>query len=95
MPDRLVEVLEAVLAEVAQPDAVDEVAGRAREDHLPAVAGGRDPRAEVDVEADVALVGARGRAGVDAHPHANRAAVERRAAQRPPRRPPRRASANA
>ena len=58
-PLRPRQVLEPVLAEVAQLDAVgqlglDQLAGRLREQHLPAVAGGADPRGARHVEADVA-----------------------------------------
>jgi hypothetical protein len=37
---------------------------RRREQHLAAVPGARDPRSQVDVLADVALLGQVGRAGV-------------------------------
>jgi hypothetical protein len=73
-PLGLQEVLEAVLAEVAQGRAVGEVAldqrpcGRAEQD-LPAVAGSGDPRGAVDVNPDVALAAERPQAGVQAYPH--------------------------
>ena len=49
----------------------------ARDEHLAAVAGRRDPRGHVDVLADVALVGHERRAGVQADAHADRAGRER------------------
>ena len=52
--------------------ATDERVRRLREEHLASVAGGRDARGAMDVEADVA-VGARvGLSGVQAHAHAHR-----------------------
>ena len=91
-PDRLVEVLDAVLAEVADGVAVEQVAGRLREHDLAAVAGRRDPRAEVDVVADVAS-SVRGRRRRCAGPSA-RAPARRRAPSWPARAAaaPRRAS---
>ena len=52
---RRAEILEAVLAEVDQLD-LDESRCRSRDEHLPAVACGRDPSGAVHVVADVALV---------------------------------------
>ena len=69
---RLGDVLEPVLAEVGQL-VLDELGGRLREDDLAAVARGGDARSEVDVVADVALVGEQRRAGVQADAHADRA----------------------
>ncbi|MEX1357594.1 MAG: hypothetical protein WD981_03120 [Gaiellaceae bacterium] len=66
-PDRLGEVLQAVLAEVERLG-VDDGSRRRREQHLPAVPGGRDPRPEVDVAADIALVREHRLARVQAHP---------------------------
>jgi hypothetical protein len=45
--------------------------------NLPAITRGGDPRRPVDVDADVALVGDERLAGMDAHPDADRAVVER------------------
>ena len=49
---------------------VDERTGRLRQEHLPAVPDGCDPRALVHVEADVSLLGQPRLAGVQPHPHA-------------------------
>ena len=72
------EVLQTVLTEVANSLAGDEVARRLRQEHLPAVPGGGDPRRPVDVDADVALLGYDRLAGVEPHAHADRPAAERR-----------------
>ena len=56
---------------------IDERAGRLREQHLAAVPGRGDPRAQVDVVADVSLLGQVGRAGVKPHPYADRPRLER------------------
>ena len=48
-----------------------------REDNLASVRRGGDPRCEVDIVADVALVGEQRRAGVQADPHLNRPRRER------------------
>jgi hypothetical protein len=58
------EVLQPVLAEIAQPIRAGEVVGRLRDDGLPAVAGRGDPGGAVDVDADVALLGHERLAGV-------------------------------
>ena len=58
-----------MLAEVAELAGVDERRRRRRDEHLPAVTGGRDPRRAVDVRAHVALLRQQRRAGVQAHPH--------------------------
>src|SRR5438128_765999 len=50
------EILEAVRAQITDVR-VDERTGRLREQHLPAVADGGNPRAFVHVEADVSLLG--------------------------------------
>ena len=64
------EVLEPVLAQVAQPDAVvEQRARRLGEQHLPAVAGSHHPRGLVDVEPDVAPVDEPRLARVEADPH--------------------------
>ena len=51
------QVLQPVLAEVAQPSVLDERRGGGRDEHLAAVAAGRDARRAVHVDADVALLG--------------------------------------
>ena len=68
------DVLQLLLAEVADRHALGEIAAderarRLREQHLPAVARRADPRRADDVHADVALVADRRLAGVQAHPH--------------------------
>ena len=64
-------------AEVAQLDrAVEEVVRDARDDDLAAVSRGADPGAAVDVEADVALGGDDGLAGMNPHAHAHRASAQ-------------------
>ena len=55
-PNRLVEVLEPVLAQIEHLR-VHAVAGRRGEEHLPAVGCGRHPGAEMHVQAHVALLG--------------------------------------
>ena len=77
-PDRLVEVLDAVLAEVAHRLAVEQIARRLRQQHLAAVAGRRDAGAEMDV---------------DARPNPRRCASARRCARPSARARGRRASA--
>ena len=67
-----------MLAEVAHVLAGDEVARRLRQEHLPAVPGGGDPRRAVDVHPDVALVGHDRLARVEPHPDADRPVAERR-----------------
>ena len=68
---RRAEILEAVHAQVADVR-VHERTGRLRQEHLPAVADGGDPRALVHVEADVSLLGQPRLARVQPHPHAYR-----------------------
>ena len=48
-----------------------------RQQHLPAVTRGRDPRPEVDVLADVTLPGQKRLAGVQPHPDLDRTRLER------------------
>ena len=87
-PLRRGEILEAVLAEVADLEAlVEQVAGRAGEQRLPAVRRRHDPRRPVDVEPDVLRRVEDRLAGVDAHPDPDRPALERleRFAHRPHR----------
>ena len=67
-----IDVLQAVLAEIAQPHVggelvLDELAGRVREQHLPAVPGGTDARATMDSEPDVPLATQTRLAGVESH----------------------------
>ena len=72
------QVLQAVLAEVTQRSGrLEQAARRLRDDDLAAVRGGCNPRRSVHVDADVALVGHERLAGVDAHPNADRAGLER------------------
>ena len=66
------EVLEPVQPEVATGLAAKRVTVASDSDDLPAVRGRADPGGTVDVEADVALVGDDGVAGVDADPDADR-----------------------
>ena len=74
---RGVEVLQPVAPEVAQRLILDERRRRGREDHLAAVGERGDAGAAVDVDPDVAL-GSNGRcAGVEPHPHGDRARRER------------------
>ena len=65
------EILEAVHAEVADVR-IHQRTGRLRQEHLSAVADGRDPRALVHVEADISLFGQLRLARVEPHPHAYR-----------------------
>ena len=69
-----VEILEVRIAELARARSLGQVAleqgvRRVREEHLAAVAGIADPGRPVHVEADIAILGDHGLAGVD--PHAN------------------------
>ena len=61
---------------------VDERTGRLRQQHLPAVADGGDPRALVHVEADVPLLRQPRLARVQPHPHAYRPVGQRALAVR-------------
>ena len=63
------EILEPVLAEIAELGGVDERRRHRRDEHLPAVTGRRDPCGAVDVGADITLLRQQRRAGVEAHPH--------------------------
>ena len=63
-------------AEVADVGA-GEVGRRLREQHLPAVAGGRDPRRPMHVEPHVSLVGPERLTRVQPHPHPHRATRKR------------------
>jgi hypothetical protein len=80
--DRPLEVLEAVLAEVVQC-VVRESGSRASrlgQQHLPAVTGRPDPRAEMDVLTDVPLRSEMRRASVDPNANVDPAGAERLAA---------------
>ena len=72
------EVLEPVLAQIADRLPGDEVARRLRQEHLASVPGGGDPRRTVDVHPDVALVGHDGLARVQPHANADRSVAKRR-----------------
>ena len=61
-----------MLSEVAQDVRVNERRGGGGDEHLPAVAAGRDSRRSVHVDPDVALLGHVRRAGVDADAHQDR-----------------------
>ena len=58
------EVLESVLAKILQLE-LDKLCGRGRDEHLAAVAGGRDAGGTVHVVSDVSLPGHEWRAGVE------------------------------
>ncbi len=63
-----------MLAEVAERRAgLEQLTRRLRNDDLPAVPRGHDPRRPMDVDPDVALVRDPRLAGMDAHSHPNRA----------------------
>ena len=93
---RPVEVLEAMLPEVADPDlrelvVLEHRAGRLRHEDLAAVPGRHDPRRAVNAEAVVPLVADAGLARVDPHPHPAvraRPARDARRARAEPRLPP-------
>ncbi len=72
------QILEPVLTEVVQARGADQHGRRGRHEHLPSVATGRDPGGTVHVLADVPLVGEQRRARVQADPHPDRPAVQRR-----------------
>ena len=65
-----------MLAEIAQAVA-GQVMRRLADEHLAAVAGSRDPRRAVDVDADVTLLRDERFAGVEAHSDTERAVLER------------------
>src|SRR5262245_60639108 len=56
-----------------------EIAGRVRNQHLPAVPRRTDPRAAMDTDADVAFIGDQRISGVNAHPDPHLSAVRPRA----------------
>jgi hypothetical protein len=76
-PHGLLDVFEAVLAELHEPT-LDERGCRLGEQDLSAVARGGDPRGEVDVLAHVARLCDERRPRVRAHSHPDRAGRERR-----------------
>ena len=61
-----------MLAQVPESVWIDEVLRRLREERLAAVAGRRDSRGAVDVDADVPVFGASRLARVDSHPDPDR-----------------------
>ena len=87
----LADVLQAVRAEVAERGAVEQSRRLLGDEHLAAVADRRDPRAAVNVHADVALLRQLWLAGMQPHADANRRRGERRLAGRRRRRRVRRA----
>ena len=74
--DRLVEVLQPVLAELGEV-AVDERPCRGRHDDLSAVPGGGDAGSPVELPAGIALAGQKRLPRVQAHPYPDRSALER------------------
>jgi hypothetical protein len=71
------QVLQPVLAEIAQRIRAAQIARRLRDEDLTAVACGSDASGAVHVDADVALVSKEWLTGVKADPNANRAGGER------------------
>ena len=69
-----------MLAELDEAVGTYELAGRLRDEHLPAVPHRGDPRGAVDVEPDVPLVGDDRLARVNAHADADRPGRQRRLA---------------
>jgi hypothetical protein len=76
------QVLEPMVAEIAQSVAPHEIPGRLRDENLAAVSRGRDPGSTVHVHADVALGRHDRLTRVQAHPHTNRSAGKRVTATR-------------
>jgi len=68
-PLRRTQVLQPVLAEVAELVPVDEGRGRVRDEHLSPVAGGRDASGTVDVLAHIPLRRKQRRTRVEPHTH--------------------------
>ena len=79
-PDRPLEVLQPVLAELSQL-AVDERPRRRRDDNLATVAGRGDPRGTVQLAAGIALARQQRLARMQAHPHLDGARLQRRLAR--------------
>ena len=73
---RRAQILEAVHAQIAH-NRVHERTGRLRQEHLPAVADGSDPRTLMYVETDIPLLGQPRLAGMQPHPHADRPVGQR------------------
>jgi hypothetical protein len=71
------QVLQPVLADVAELVGPQERGGRRRDQHLAAATGGVDPGRPVDVGADVAFFREERRAGVHAYPYVDRSRSER------------------
>jgi hypothetical protein len=71
-PNRLPQVLEPVLTEVAEVRPVEQTLRRLREDDLAAVGGRADARGAVNVDPNVALIGHGRLAGMDPHPDGDR-----------------------
>ncbi len=71
------EVLEAVLAQIAQLGSVHEARRRRRDEHLRPVPGRRNPRRPMHIDADVALLRDERRPRVNADPHPDRPVGER------------------
>jgi hypothetical protein len=65
-------VLQAVLAQIAEPIAIQERSGRCGYQDLAAMSAGRDPSGSVHINADVALLGQVGRPGMKTHAHPDR-----------------------
>ena len=72
-PLRRREVLQPVLAQIAQLVQTHERSRRGRDKHLAAVTRGSDPRRPVDIDTDVPLVSDVRRPGMDPDPHPDRA----------------------
>jgi hypothetical protein len=86
---RAAQVLQPVLAEVAQPDAVrkvpvDHLRGRLGQQDLAAVTCRHDPRRSVDGRAEVVPAARLGLAGVDPHPDADHAELRPRLMEQGP-----------
>ena len=65
-----------VTTEVGEPDPVEERRRRLGDEHLTTVRERCNARAAVDVHSHVSLAGHRRRAGMQPHPHPDRAALE-------------------
>jgi hypothetical protein len=66
---RLGQILQPVLAEVAERNLGEKIARRPRDEHVSAVPRRHYPRATVQVDADIPLLRLRRLAGVDPHSH--------------------------
>jgi hypothetical protein len=85
-PLRRRQILQPVLAEIAQSIAADEVTRRLRHQHLATVPRRRDPRRPMHVDPHIPLPGHGRLAGVHADSHANRAGQSRLHLPRRPKR---------